>query len=668
MAKKLKLAVLDLETESIAAHPRPGSPPPCGVAVKLPGGEYTYYAYGHPTNNGIYVLRKGKVVKVGGNLSSAEIKKAAIAETAAALKNPDGVLGHNIAKFDLPCIEDHFKLKPPRWDKVYDTLFDLFLRDPHSTSLSLKPAAEKWLGEAPEERDEVYEWLAAHGIIAKPRMEKGKVKYQKDAGAYISKAPGDLVAKYAIGDLTRTEGLFEMHHPWILEQKMAAAYDVERELAPIMLENERKGIRVDMPALERDVPKFQAALKKAEDWIRKRLKIDDKKYESADGRVGFNFDSDAHVAQALKAAKVVTTFPKTPTGKDSVSKKNLKLKFFKDPRVYHAIHYRNTMATVLTQSLEKWLAEGRKKNGRIHREWNQVRQSHGDDNGKTKGARSGRVTTSGLANIAKRFGSKDPDYKHPDFMEVPEPPMARDYILPDEGQEFGHLDYDQQEMKITAHYEDGALAEAYRKNPKTDIHVEVHGWIKEASGKDYNRDTVKMTDFLISYGGGAPGLAARLDIPLEEAKEIIRHWKKALPDVVDLDNYLKGRFKEGLHNRTLGGRVYFCKPPAIAKTGNRKGQMVSFEYTALNYLIQPSAADQTKRAIILYHNHPKRRGRLLVTVYDEINISMPDVKELAILNECMVGAFKLDVPVTTTAKTGPSWGKLQKIEAKEKAA
>lgn len=662
---KLNPAVLDLETESISKHPRPGSPPPVGAAIWLPGGEPTYYAHGHPEKNGVYVLRKkkvkGKTVVYAHNkrpdLKCAAIMSMAMAYIEQCFRCKDGVLGHNIAKFDLPVIEDHYRIKPPKWDKVHDSLFTLFLRDPHSTSLSLKPAAEHWLKEPPEERDEVFEWLAAHGKTTK-RIEKGVVKYgskEDPAAAHIAEAPGDLVAKYAIGDLTRTHKLFEMHQPWVVEQGMEAAYDRERRLAPVLLENERLGIRVDMEGLKRDLPKFEAAFKTAEEWIRKRLKAP-----------GLNIDADKDVAAALKKAKIVKDFPKTPTGKDSVSKKNLTINFFKDKKVYHALQYRNTMATVLVQSLRKWYAEGLKKNGRIYREWHQVRQGHGDND--TKGARSGRVTVSGLANIAKRFGGKDPDYVHPAFMRVPEPPLARDYILPDEGEEFGHCDYDQQEMKITAHYEDGALAEKYRQDPKTDIHIFVHDEIQKVSDKDYNRDVVKQADFLISYGGGAPALADRLRVPVGEAKEVIHHWKKALPDVVELDKELKGRFKEGLHIRTLGGRVYFCKPPIIAKKGPRKGQMMTFEYTALNYLVQPSAADQTKEALILYWHHPRRKGRILCTVYDEINISMKDVGELLVLQECMEKAFKLDVPSTVTAKRGSCWGKLQKIEPKEMAA
>lgn len=658
-----KLPVLDLETKSISDHPRPGSPPPVGLAIMFPGKAPQYLAWGHPINNGVYTLKGEKLVKAA---SSTDPESAAKKMIKDAYKL--GVLGHNIAKFDVPVIEDHLGIAPPKWDKVHDTLFSLFLRDPHSTSLSLKPAAERWCGVAPEERDAVYEWLAAKGIIPKPRMEKGRPKYAKDAGGQIWRAPGDLVGLYAIGDLTRTQALHEIHMPWVTKHGMQGAYDRERELAPILLENERQGVRVDMEALARLLPGFRNDLSRAEEWIRKRLKVKDSDfYNKTENRYGFNLDSDAHIAQALRQAKVVKHFPKTATGKDSVSKKNLTIEHYEDPKVYYAIQYWNTLSTVLTQSLEKWYAEGSKKNGYVYREWNQVRQAHGEDNA-AKGARSGRITVSGFANIAKRIGAKDPNYKHPDFMKVGEPPMARDFILPDEGEEFGHSDFDQQEMKITAHYEDGALADQYRKEPKTDIHVFVHDLIEHVSGKDYIRDIVKIVDFRTSYGGGVSGLAEQLRIPYNEAKEIIDNWKKALPDVVELDRSLKALFKEGKAIRTLGGRLYFCKPPAVAKKGPRKGMMISFEYTALNYLIQPSAADQTKQAIINYHNDPRRQGRMLVTVYDEINITMKDRRELQVLQDAMVNAFKLDVPVTTTLKAGPSWGKVQKIEAQEKAA
>jgi DNA polymerase I-like protein with 3'-5' exonuclease and polymerase domains len=664
---KHKPIPIDLETASISEHPRPGSPPPGGLAIQMPGKPEMYLSWGHASENGVFTLdKKGNTVK---SKSITDPKRAAALMLKDAFKHPGGILGHNVAKFDLPVIEDHLKIKPPAWDKVDDTLFTMFLRDPHATTLSLKPAAERWLGEEPTERDAVYDWLAVHGIIAKPRTEKGVVKYAKDAGAHILKAPGSLVAAYAIGDIARARGLHELHMPWVVEKKMRAAYDVERELAPILLDNERRGVRVDMKALERDLGIYEAALKKADTWLRKKLKSP-----------GLNLDSDDDVAAALRKSGVVKKFPQTPGGKDSISKKNLTEDFFEDPRVtvkgfdgkmakhsgvWLALYYRNALANVLSHSIRKWFEEGSQKGGYIFRDWNQVRQANGNG---AKGARSGRITVSDFQNITKDYSDKGDGYAHPAFMEVPELPLVRKYILADAGEIFGHSDVDQQEMKLVAHYEDGALAEAYRRNPKTDIHVDVQKMIFDVTGKQYERRPVKVVDFRTVYGGGKSGLAEHLKIPYEEASDLIDNWRRALPDVVDLDSSLKKTFKAGGYIRTLGGRIYYVKPPAMAKKGPMKGRMIEFSYTALNYLIQPSAADQTKKAIIDYHKHPKRKARMLVTVHDEVNISMKDPKELKVLQECMIGAYKLDVPVTTTLKMGPSWGNLTKIEAKEKAA
>jgi DNA polymerase I-like protein with 3'-5' exonuclease and polymerase domains len=645
----LKPIPVDFETEAIKDMPRT-YPKPCGLAIEMPGKPALYLAWGHPTDNGAWQLdRKGKPVPAKG---IKDVERAARLMLADGYKHPGGVLGHNVCKFDLPVAEAHWGLKPPAWDRVHDTMFTLFLRDPHATGLHLKPAAERWLGEAPAERDAVYDWLADNGIIAKPRMVKGVLTYPKEAGAFISKAPGSLVAPYAIGDLTRAEGLQNLHMPWIKKMKMMEPYDRERELAPILLDNERQGICIDVPQLKRDLPIYEAALVKADTWIRKKLHTP-----------GLNVDSDEDVADALRSAGVVKDFPKTPTGLDSISKKNLTVEFFSDKRVWQALYYRNALATVLSMSMRKWLAEAQETGGRIYRSWNQVRQ--GSSGNGVKGARSGRITVSDLQNISKDFTDRGDGYEHPAFLKVPELPLVRKYVIADAGETFGHSDVDQQELKIVAHYEDGALAKAYRDDPKTDIHTFVQKLIERVTGKHYDRRPVKIVDFRTVYGGGKQGLAEHLHIPYSEASDLIDDWKAALPDVVALDKGLKKIFAEGDFIRTLGGRVYFVKPPAVAKKGPRKGQLITFDYTALNYLVQPSAADQTKQAIINYAKHPKRKARMLAAVHDEINVSLPkgrEMEQLKVLRECMVGAFTLDVPVTTTLKMGRSWGDLKKVE------
>jgi DNA polymerase-1 len=650
----------DFETKPIDDN-SPKKPPPVGLAIKNLTPNPRYMSWGHATNNGIYELRGKKLVKIDGDPEQVAKKMYKDA-------TKHRMIGHNIAKFDLAVAQDAWGIAPPSWDKVDDTLFSLFLRDPHASSLSLKPSAERLLGIKPDERNAVFEWLAKAGIIKKPKMDHGVVKYQKDAGAHIWQAPGDLVAFYAIQDTNLPEKLQPHLLKYIDQYEMRRAYDRERQLAPILLANESRGMRIDLPALEKDLAKYEDVLKKVDGWLRKRLKTP-----------GLNLDSDEDTAKALKRAKIVKEFPQTEGGRDSVSKKRLTQDYFSDQKVWAVLYYRNALAYVLI-SMRKWFEQASARGGFLYRQWNQVRQSHGESG--FKGARSGRITVSDFQNITKDFMDRGDGFKEAWEagmlkglgFEVPDLPLLRVYCLPDEGQIFGHCDVDQQELKLVAHYEEGALAEEYNRDPKTDIHTFVQKLVHKVSGKLYERRPIKIVDFRTVYGGGVSGLAEQLHIPYKDAKEIIDNWKRALPDVVSLDRDLKKRFAEGGYLRTLGGRVYFCKPPTIAKKGPRKGQMITFAYTALNYLIQPSAADQTKQAIINYHHHPKRKARMVVTVHDEINISMPkgrEMQELQILNDCMVGAFKLDVPTTTTRKLGPSWGKLKKIEVptkKEKAA
>jgi DNA polymerase-1 len=612
-----------------------------------PGESPLYLAWGHAEGNGIYEQRpSGKMRKLEG-----DPKKGAHQRLQHAYRN-GGVLGHNVFKFDLDVAETHMGLKAPAWDRVHDTLFTLFLKNPHAPSLRLKDSAAHYLGTPPEERDAVYDWLAQHGVIPKPRTMKGNLTYAKDAGRYICKAPGDVVAPYAIGDLTRTLGLFNLHHPEIVADGMREAYDVERELAPILLDNERRGMRVDMDRLAKDIPVYEKALAKCERWIRRRL-----------DRPGLNIDSDEDVARALHRAGVVPAFPKTPTGRDSVSKKNLTMEYFTDRDVFLAMVYRNGLDDVLKKNLLPWIKMASENDGYIFTEWNQVRQGHADG---FTGARSGRITCTWFQNIVKSHTDKGDDYtveadlRIRKLIGLPPLPLSRTYCLADAGETFVHRDYNQQELRLVAHYEEGALAEAYRTNPDTDIHDFVRDLILRVTGRKYERRPVKIIDFRTVYGGGVAGLALALRIPYHEAKEMVDGWRTALPDVVDLDRELKDRFREGKPLRTYGGRLYHCKPPAIAKKGPRKGQLITFEYTALNYLIQPSGADVTKRAILRYHAHPKRRGRMLAAVHDEINLSAKLAKqESAILKECME-SVKIDVPWRTQGKLGPSWGSLEK--------
>ena len=141
-----------------------------------------------------------------------------------------------------------------------------------------------------------------------------------------------------------------------------------------------------------------------------------------------------------------------------------------------------------------------------------------------------------------------------------------------------------------------------------------------------------------------------------EANTFRNAYLGALPGVGELQMATRNRFRRNDMIRTLGGRMYPCEP---AKGGR------SFEYKSLNLLIQGSAADQTKQAIINYCSRNSQTSYLLSQVYDELNVSVPD--ELAHeqcyeLARSMKHAMELDVPVEVDVEAGPNWGDLSPVE------
>ena len=300
-----------------------------------------------------------------------------------------------------------------------------------------------------------------------------------------------------------------------------------------------------------------------------------------------------------------------------------------------------------------WLEQARENGDHITTNWNQVRQPGG-------GTRTGRPSTDhhNFLNISKTWDDKEDGYVHPKFMDLLELPLTRAYVLPDAGDTFCHRDYNQQELRILAHFEDGALMAAYLDNLRLDVHDFVRDLILDITGQDWPRRPVKIVNFRTVYGGGAPATAAGVGCSMEEAKRLLAAHAKALPGVKDLKDEIKAVVAGDDPITTWGGRQYYVEPPGWSA---KYGRHMTYEYKLLNYLVQGSAADATKQALINYHNHPKRTGRFLVTVYDEINVSARDAKhEMAVLRESME-SLQFDVPLLTDGKTGANWGALKKF-------
>jgi len=637
--KAPKRITLDFETDGI--EPRPHYPPkPVGFSIRWPGEKRSkYWAFAHPEGN---------------NCTREQARR----ELSRAWKSGIPLLGQNM-KFDVDVAQTHMDMPKISWERVHDTLYLLFLADPYARSFSLKPSAERILNIPSTERDDVRDWIIANVSEARRSPKKW--------GAYICRAPGGLVGRYADGDVLRTDKLFDHLYPSIYEQDMLEAYDRERQLMPIMLANEREGIRVNLPLLERDFKIYTAALEKADIWLRKKLGVKD-----------LNIDADNDMADALEAAGVVTEWNYTaptkrhPEGQRSVSKKNLTADMFNDKRVASVFGYRNILSTCLGTFMEPWLHVARETGGRIHTQWNQVR---GEEKG---GAKTGRFSSSpNFQNIPKNWKKAIADgYVYPAFLRVPELPNMRQYFLPDERSHlWGRRDYNQQELRLLAHFEDGQLMQNYINDPRLkgaekklwyDIHRDVQQCILEEVGIELPRDPTKILNFADIYGRGQAMLAVALNTDIQTIRRLRKAKDKLLPGIRQLNEALIKRGKAGLPIRTWGGRLYLAQPPGYSK---KYKKVMDFYYKLLNYLIQGSASDVTKESIIRYHAHPKcgpRTGnaRFLVTVHDENDISAPKramKHEMTLLRDVMQ-SVKMDVPMLSDGEIGKDWGHLQELK------
>lgn len=625
----MKPVVLDFETLPIRSRPH-YPPKPVSFSLQLPSWKRPkFWAWGHLT---------------GGNNCTQEDAARVILQAYSQVSEKTPLLCHN-GKFDMDVAEVHMGAPVPNWRCFHDTMLLLFLTDPHQRSLGLKQSAERLLSMPPEERDAVKDWVMEH----KKQLESdhpeiidvyGGIK-PSTAGAFIAYAPGKLVEPYVNGDVERTVKLFTPLYAEVVDRGMKLAYERELRLLPILLRNEREGVRVDTPTLEVDLIKFEKAQGATDAWLRKALKAP-----------GLDLDKDADVAHALEAADAISEWTKTPTGRNSVSRRNMKLSHFRDKKVAAAYGYRQKCATALETFIRPWLKFTH--NGLMHTNWNQVRQAGG-------GARTGRPSTNdpNFLNMPKAVKDGLTFIMPTHIKDLPNLPRIRSYILPDaRGHVIGRRDYNQQELRVLAHFEDGALMQAYLNNPRLDVHSFLMEEIRSTLGIQVDRTITKNLNFGYIYGQGIGSLAEAMERTVDEVKKFRAAQMQVLPGLADLTKNIKAKVRAGQPIRTWGGREYYVEPPMVIK-----GRLVQFDYKLLNYLVQGSAADITKESIIRY-DEARKDGRFMLSVYDENNISIPKKalkSEMLILRDCMM-SVELDVPLISDGEWGATLGDMQALK------
>jgi len=527
----------------------------------------------------------------------------------------ESLIFHN-APFDLAVAEAHLGLPMPHWDRIHDTQYLVYLADPYAKTLGLKACAERYLDLPPEEQDHLKAWILANVPGSTP----------KNYGAHISKAPFELVKPYAIGDVVRTRELFNLLWP----EMPRGAYDRERRCMPMFQEATRKGVRVDGEGLERDLEIYNNAEAECEQLIARRL----------DYRGDPELLKGAALCDALEAAGIVKPNDWIKTAKSgarSTSKDNI-IKVIKDPEVLAMLQYKGVLSTILQTFMRPWWAKSA-VDGRLHPNWNQVR-----DTARNKGTRTGRLSSDSpnFQNVIKRFDV-------PPVTGLPDLPHMRKYLLPEEGHVWVMRDFSGQELRIGAHYEDGPLMQAYQANPQLDPHEMARVIIRDEFGVDLERKDVKITAFRIMYGGGAPAIAGALGITVPEGAALKAQYLGAMGGLKSLMDRVSSRGRSGQHITTWGGRNYYAEARDKA-------------YKLTNYLIQGSAADQTKQCCAdWYYEHRRPQDVFMATVHDEINISVPEEEieqGMTQLRSAMDQDF-FDVPMASEGAIGPNWHNME---------
>ena len=549
----------------------------------------------------------------GGNFSEEEVKKW----LRQLFKEDPIVVCHN-AVYDLGWLR--------RWGvdcnvtKVYDTLIAAPLVDENRFSYSLNNLSKDYLGER-KQGNILEDFGKEHGFKAIENMHLVPVEY---AGIYAEQ------------DTRLTLKLWEFLRIEIQKQGLTDVFNLETDLLRLLLEMRWKGVRVDLDRAEKTKKFFKSE--------------EEKIYNNIKKETGISIDaSDIYTAASLQKIfdKLGEKYELTEKNKQAKISNTL-MKESANPLIQSisvAREYNKAHTTFIDSFLKHNV------DGRIHAEINQLKGEYG-------GTVSGRLSMN-----------------NPNLQQVPARneaigPKIRSLFLPEEGEKWASLDYSQQEPRLLVHY-----AKKHGLEGADTLIKFFH------EGKDFHQVTADMAQISrkeaktiglgLMYGMGIAKLAASLDISPEQAKALKEKYNN---NVHFLNNIIikATRYTEqyGYITTLLGRR---CRFELYENKDFSDKRVMSYEnakktwgwneikragtYRALNRLIQGSAADQTKKAMV---NLWKDVGVIpMIQIHDELNVSVANETQVKEIKEIMESAVELHVPVKCDAEIGDNWGEIK---------
>jgi len=497
--------------------------------------------------------------------------------------------------------------------KIVDTMIASALVDENQMRYDLNNCSKRYTGKTKSETN-LYEAAKSWGVDAKAEMYK---------------LPAIYVGEYAEKDAEITLELWQELKKEILHQDIKSIFQLETELFPCLVDMRFLGVRVDVEGAQKLKEELVAEEKECLQIVKKETGVD---------------------TQIWAARSIAQVFQKLNLPYDSTEKTNSPsftknfLQNHPHPLVKRIARAReiNKAHTTFIDTILKHSYKGR-----IHAEINQLR----GDNGGT---------------VTGRFS-----YSNPNLQQIPARnkelgPRIRSLFIPEKGHTWGCFDYSQQEPRLVVHY--AALQNLYGVEEVLDSYNEgdadFHTIVADMA--EIPRSQAKTINLGLFYGMGKNKLQAELGVSKEKSDGLFRQYHNKVPFVKQLMDNVMQRAQNSGKIRTLLGRlcrfhlwepnqfgIHKALPHDAALLEHGPGIKRAYTYKALNRLIQGSAADMTKKAMIDLH----KEGIIPhIQVHDELDISVMDHTHVEHIKEIMENAVSLEVPNKVDYESGPNWG------------
>ena len=504
---------------------------------------------------------------------------------------------------------------------IVDTMVMSSLIDENRLSYALNSIAFEYLREVKDEKG-LKEAAEAAGVDAKSEMYK---------------LPAMYVGSYAEKDAELTLRLFKILSVEIQKQNLSEIFDLETQLFPCLIDMKFKGVRVNVEGaqkLKQDMLKEEEALLLE---VKKQTGVDTQIWAARSiAKVFDKLDLDYERTQKTQAPSFTKNF----------------LSEHKHPLVQKIAKAReiNKAHTTFIDTILK-----HEHRGRIHADINPIRSDQG-------------------GTVTGRFS-----YSNPNLQQIPARnkdlgPKIRSLFLPEENHTWGCFDYSQQEPRLVVHYAATTDPIMYDQSVtnivdkfKSDS-VDFHQTVADMAG--ISRSNAKTINLGLFYGMGKAKLQAELGLSTkEEAENLFNQYHENVPFVRELMNRTSSHAQfSGSIGTLLGRRCRFNKwepstfgmhtPMSLEEAERTYGRgriKRAFTYKALNKLIQGSAADMTKKAMLdLY-----KEGIIPhIQIHDELDISIESEAQAKKIIEIMENAVKLAVPNKVDYEYGNTWGEI----------